>query len=252
MGDIGQHAGLFVSGAVLLLTGLKVLVVSHGDLMTAAGIIDAQGWTILPSVVLSSIWSVGTLPLGIAYVWVAARVVRGAPVGKRTVLLILSTLSIAVLFAPRDDLRALFVGMVCMAPAIIVARRARRRTVQRPRRDIGIRSLIVAYAAVAILFLPAISTRVWLPAETIVLDGGADEPAAGGNELVAGYVLGEAQSNAVAILTLHDRKVLHVEASVIKARWLCVSDESQVRRPLIASLLSDGPIYPACASSPHS
>lgn len=228
-----QHLGVTIAVGGAATVGIRLMVVSRGNTLTARALLQHGGTT---EVLLATALTVVPFLL-LAVAGVAHRLAR--PAGSRpwaieSTLINISTVSGLAFLAIAS------MGTVLTVAAVVVIWAVATKVFKRSDRGQQIMHWIYGAGAIALLFAVFRSDEMWLASEQISLDDG---------ETVAGYVLAESAAGLV-VLVEGDRTVRLLDLDHGRAdRELCdLRRERWLDRPLW-SWLPPGesrPTYPVC------
>jgi hypothetical protein len=232
---LSDHAGVTIAGAVLVLTGVKILAVSHGDTTTAAALVAAQGWNILPTVLLTLVPFLGLVPMVVVGIILGEAIRERDPLGALPVLLVVFA-GIAVLLT---DIRISVPLLVIVVIYVLLGLAMRRWWPQSwlPTTPLqspvpGVR--VVALVVLSVFVVASVWPLMWLPAERIDVRG----------QPIVGYVLAH-EGATTTLLTEENRRILRVPTDEVGTRETCSLGEPQ-RSLLLKLYWPRHPEYRAC------
>lgn len=221
---ITEHLGLILSAAALVMTGMKVTAVAHGDPITVAAIIEAQGLGLLPAVLLTGASTFTLLPFVFSSQFLGEAIRDRDPVGRLPALCA-GTFAVAALVADMLFLAAAFLWAAGFVLTGLLWRVTNWQFLsvkpqESPLSAGPVLGVLIALAVLATVLDP----RPWLPKESVRDEEGT----------IVGYVL-ENEGGTLTMLEDDGRRVLRIHEGEVSARWLCRTGAAG--KPLLAWLL---------------
>lgn len=247
----GEHVALTLSVLAFAITSAKLLMVSHGDLQTATGILSIRGWSAMPTLLIVMLPTFAVVVTAIALLDLIERVREGDPLGRLPLSLAL-LIPLSAITGPRNWVLiygALAISMLGISLIIRVIRAGIRRINSKSLlvRILGGSRLRISYPASATFLLFGVvglivavaSPKPWLPLERLT---------AVGHGTITGYVLGQ-DADRTAVLLDSTRQIAWIRSDDVLRRETCAQDLDD--RAFLPSLIWPDPPGTAACSAPE-